>query len=76
MELKLLFIKLITCSAIGAIAYELTTLQFFGSLFYILAAIGVLYTVIIPKYKRDKKYKQWVKNGMKKEDRYKWEDIQ
>lgn len=71
METNMLFIKLIVLSAFTTLAVEP-----FAIMCYCTITFGVVYTVIIPKYKRNKIHKQWVKEGMKKEDRYKWEDVQ
>ncbi len=49
---------------------------FFASMFYTIATFAVIYTAVIPRYKRNKKYKQWVKDGCKKEERYEWMDSQ
>ena len=76
METKIILIKLFIWPFIVTIFSELPITAPFAIFFYLIASFGVIYTVIIPKYKRDKKHKQWVKDGCKKEDRYKWEDVQ
>ena len=76
MENKFLILKIVVWPLLGAIFADMTIDKAFVIAFYSVATVGVIYTVIIPKYKRDKKHKQWVKGGCKKEDRYKWEDVQ
>lgn len=72
MEHKLFLLKI----AVWPILVSMATDHFFSNLFYCVGIFAIIYTAIIPKYKRTKKYKQWVADGCKPEDRYKWEDVQ
>ncbi len=76
MEHHIILYKLIIIPVIGSISMELmNSVSPFAILFYCTATIGVLYTIIAPYYRKRKAYKKWVKEGCKKDDRYKWNDI-
>lgn len=76
MEHHIIFLKLIIIPMLTAISVELIPVADFAIMFYCTATLGVIYTIILPYYRKKKSHKKWVKDGCKKEDRYKWEDIQ
>lgn len=76
MDNHLAFIKIIVWPILMNALTDFTVDKGLAALFYCAATFAVIYTTIIPKYKRNKKHKQWVKDGCKAEDRYKWEDVQ
>ncbi len=76
MEHNIILFKLIVMPTIASISMELMSpVSPFAIFFYCTATVGVVYTIIAPYYRKKKAYKQWVKDGCKKDDRYKWNDI-
>ncbi len=71
----LIILKIGIFMALGSAVQQLLV-EPFAIMCYCTITFSVIYTVVVPYYKRKKKHKQWEKDGMKKEDRYKWEDVQ
>ncbi len=72
----ILIILKITLFVVLGSAVSTLPVEPFAIMCYCTITFGVIYTVVLPKYRRTKKYKEWVKKDCPKDERYKWEDVQ